>query len=148
MTAMEFYKLNSRKRRLDRDTVMSLLRMFMQEHSLYGWNGNFGLVEIDAETDFDGWVNFKARRILINPFSIKRRTPTQIKDLILHEIAHALVGRGGHGVAWSEKAREIGERPSAIALELCSVGNYSLSRKFVWQINPYWRTHSIPRIGV
>ena len=35
-----------------------------------------------------------------------------IRDTILHEIAHALVGAGhGHGPVWKRKAREIGAKP-------------------------------------
>ena len=37
---------------------------------------------------------------------------SEVRDTILHEIAHALVGsKAGHGNEWKAKAREIGARP-------------------------------------
>ena len=36
----------------------------------------------------------------------------QVRDTILHEIAHALVGPGhGHDAVWKRKCREVGARP-------------------------------------
>jgi predicted SprT family Zn-dependent metalloprotease len=35
-----------------------------------------------------------------------------IRDVILHEIAHALVGPGcGHGYVWQQRAKQLGARP-------------------------------------
>lgn len=41
-------------------------------------------------------------------------TEAEVKDTVLHEIAHALVGiEAGHGYMWKAKCREIGARPNA-----------------------------------
>lgn len=41
----------------------------------------------------------------------------QIKETILHEIAHAIVGpENGHNKIWKEKAKELGVRPSRYGL--------------------------------
>lgn len=45
--------------------------------------------------------------VQLNPESI-------VRDTILHEIAHALVGyQAGHGLVWKLKAQELGARPEA-----------------------------------
>lgn len=37
----------------------------------------------------------------------------EVKDILIHEIAHALVGpRQGHGAVWARKMRELGARPN------------------------------------
>ncbi len=44
--------------------------------------------------------------------------PEMVRDTILHEIAHALVGGGhGHGPVWRAKCREIGALPQTCKLE-------------------------------
>ena len=42
----------------------------------------------------------------------------QIRDTVLHEIAHAIAGReAGHGLLWKVTARRIGATPRAKAYE-------------------------------
>jgi predicted SprT family Zn-dependent metalloprotease len=44
----------------------------------------------------------------------ERNGDDEVRDTILHEIAHALVGPGhGHDGVWKAKCREIGARPEA-----------------------------------
>jgi predicted SprT family Zn-dependent metalloprotease len=38
-------------------------------------------------------------------------TPAQVRDTVLHEIAHALT-KGGHGYQWQEMCRKIGADPT------------------------------------
>lgn len=38
-------------------------------------------------------------------------TPDEIRDVILHEIAHALAPNAGHGALWKAAARRIGAKP-------------------------------------
>jgi predicted SprT family Zn-dependent metalloprotease len=43
---------------------------------------------------------------------VERNSADEIRDTILHEIAHALVGPGhGHDAVWKRKCVEIGARP-------------------------------------
>lgn len=50
--------------------------------------------------------------IRINIDSILHYNRKQLIDVVLHEIAHALAGPGkGHGLAWAEKALELGIEP-------------------------------------
>jgi hypothetical protein len=150
-TAMEFYKPVSRERRLNQFEAEKLLELFIREHGLIGWGGVVGYIE--GDTGGEAFIRRNGSKVIcINSETVKACTPAQIKDVILHEIAHAIVGvghhhrHGGHGVAWAKKAREIGVRPSAIIQDLHAVGNYSLSRKYMYWQDPYWRTHRIPNM--
>ena len=43
----------------------------------------------------------------------------EVKDTVLHEVAHALVGPGnGHNAVWKAKAQEIGAKSNATAKDL------------------------------
>lgn len=49
------------------------------------------------------------RRITLSTYNTATREEAAVRNTILHEIAHALVGAGmGHGLVWYTKAREIG----------------------------------------
>jgi len=51
------------------------------------------------------------RRITLSTHFVSRNTPDEIKDTLLHEVAHALVGpRNGHGPVWRDMARRVGCR--------------------------------------
>jgi len=120
MTAKEFYKLNSRRRHLGKSTSHILLQMFMLEHGLceQGWRGKIGTGDLLA----NGIENFpkgcyagaqcvyEEKLIIVTERHTKLSTPAEIRDTILHEIAHALVGPLGHDNAWAAKATEIGAR--------------------------------------
>jgi SprT-like family len=52
-------------------------------------------------------------RIEISIFFACANPIEEVRDTLLHEIAHALVGTGnGHNSVWRRKAREIGARPN------------------------------------
>lgn len=43
---------------------------------------------------------------------VQRNGPEEVRETLLHEVAHALVGRGhGHGPVWREMARRVGCKP-------------------------------------
>jgi predicted SprT family Zn-dependent metalloprotease len=60
-----------------------------------------------------GLCVFHRRRIELSIHFVERDNPLEeIRDTILHEIAHALVGPGhGHDEVWQRKCVEIGARP-------------------------------------
>jgi len=58
-----------------------------------------------------GCCNFSHKVISISRYFVELNSAMQVQDVILHEIAHALVGsRQGHNKIWQQKAREIGCR--------------------------------------
>jgi hypothetical protein len=126
MTATEYYKTRelSKRRRLDADVVGALLRLFMQDHGLLpDWCGGIveareffgGVPEASEICTSAGGCFYERKYIYISVLAVQTYSPAQIKDVILHEIAHALVpqpiaGTAAHGEAWQIKAVEIGVR--------------------------------------
>ena len=52
--------------------------------------------------------------------------PAEITDTLLHEIAHALVGKGhGHNALWKAKAREVGADPYANKEDVVTTATYN-----------------------
>lgn len=63
-----------------------------------------------------GLCSYRDRTIQLSMPLVEHMTETEVKDTILHEIAHALVGPGyGHGKVWKAMARKIGANPQATA---------------------------------
>jgi predicted SprT family Zn-dependent metalloprotease len=93
--------------------VRELARRLMNEHGLADWE--FGL---NTNVRRAG-VCFYPRggepgRIELSAHLVERNGDDEVRDTILHEIAHALVGpRHGHGRVWRAKCRAIGARPEA-----------------------------------
>jgi predicted SprT family Zn-dependent metalloprotease len=59
-----------------------------------------------------GLCVYSRRTIELSIHFVERNPEEEIRDTILHEIAHALVGhRHGHGPVWKKKCLEIGARP-------------------------------------
>lgn len=51
-------------------------------------------------------------RITLSRHFVRMNGGAELRETLLHEIAHALVGRGhGHGPAWKAMARRVGARP-------------------------------------
>lgn len=75
---------------------------------------------LDADWRF-GWSNaktiygqcsYRKHTIFLSRPLTERSEPEYVRDTILHEIAHALVGPGhGHSAVWKRMARTIGANP-------------------------------------
>ncbi len=81
-------------------------------HNLFSKHGlsvNGWLFEIyNRKRDF-GMCFHTKKKICLSKYFIKHSTYEQIKQILLHEIAHALCGRGfGHGRIFKNKCEEIG----------------------------------------
>ena len=75
-----------------------------------------------------GLCLYAARRIELSIHLVEKNGPEEIRDTILHEIAHALVGpEHGHDAFWKRKCLEIGARP-----QRCSEADMPLGK---------WRAH-------
>ena len=78
----------------------------MKQHNLLqkGWRFEFD----NAKKRF-GCCYYYERKITLSSELCKLNDESHIRDTILHEIAHALVGVGhGHDAVWKRKAIEIG----------------------------------------
>lgn len=91
--------------------VVRLARELMNRHGLGDWQFGFN----DRKRTLGiCWCNRKT--IELGAYYATHNPEPEIKDTILHEIAHGLVGwRYGHGPVWRVKAREVGATPKACA---------------------------------
>jgi predicted SprT family Zn-dependent metalloprotease len=84
----------------------TLARQLMDEHRLTGWTFRF-----DSAKRRFGLCNYTTKTISLSRHLTGLNGEAQVRDTLLHEIAHALTPRSGHGRAWREKCLEIGARP-------------------------------------
>ena len=84
--------------------VLDLGAELMAEHELIGWR-----LRLDHAKRRAGQCDYNQRVISLSRHYVRYADMAHIRDTILHEIAHALVGpRHGHDAVWRQKAREIG----------------------------------------
>jgi predicted SprT family Zn-dependent metalloprotease len=79
----------------------------MQSFGLSAWRFAFN----QRKTTL-GQCRHGPRRIELSVHLLQWNPPEEVRETLLHEIAHALVGRGhGHDAMWRAKAAEVGARP-------------------------------------
>lgn len=82
----------------------TLARSLMFAHGLDRWTFQFD----NGLNRFGRCIHGK-NMITLSEHLTRANTADRVRQTILHEIAHALVGPGaGHGPVWQRKAREIG----------------------------------------
>jgi predicted SprT family Zn-dependent metalloprotease len=87
-------------------SVIKLANELMNEHGLYQKGWRFGF---DSAKRRFGCCNHTHKRISLSRSLASINTEARVRNTILHEIAHALVGSGhGHDNVWRQKAIEIG----------------------------------------
>lgn len=89
---------------MDLTEARALARSLMAQHGLTGWRFEFDRAKRRAGVCRHG------QKVIGLSAPITRLHPeAEVRDTILHEIAHALAGpRAGHGPAWVATARRIG----------------------------------------
>ena len=84
--------------------AIDLATELMDAHGLVAWR-----VKLDHARRRAGQCDYKNKTISLSRLYVRYADIDHIRDTILHEIAHALVGpRHGHDAVWRKKAREIG----------------------------------------
>lgn len=84
--------------------VLNAARILMERHGLGRWKFRF-----DHSTRRAGSCNYRDRSITLSFHLAHSGSEEAIRDTILHEIAHALVGKKhNHDAVWKAKAVEIG----------------------------------------
>ena len=84
--------------------AIDLATELMQAHGLVGWR-----IKLDHARRRAGQCDYTHKTISLSRLYIRHADTDHIRDTILHEIAHALVGpHHGHDAVWRQKAREIG----------------------------------------
>jgi predicted SprT family Zn-dependent metalloprotease len=78
----------------------------MNRHGLADWAFRFD----HARRRF-GSCRMRAKLITLSRMLTLLNSETQVRDTILHEIAHVLTPGDGHGQRWKDKCVEIGARP-------------------------------------
>jgi SprT protein len=92
------------------EKVTALANELFQRHGIT--NYSFGL---DRAVRRAGLCDYRNRRITLSKHLVQSGDLDQIEQVLLHEIAHALVGQSaGHGKIWKQKASEIGYRHERI----------------------------------
>ena len=86
------------------DSILKLALGLLREHGLKKWRFKF-----DHSTRRAGCCNYREKLISISFNLARNASDEDIHDTILHEIAHALVGKKhNHDAVWKAKALEIG----------------------------------------
>lgn len=88
--------------------IEELAASLISEHRRSGLSGRWSF-GFDLSTTRGGVCRFEPRRIDLSVSFCLRATRAEVRDCLLHEIAHAIVGlEHGHDAVWRAKAREIG----------------------------------------
>lgn len=89
---------------VDLEDAWTLAQRLMREHGLVGWRFEFDRAKRRA-----GICRHQQRVIGLSGPITRLHPEAEVRDTILHEIAHALAGpRAGHGPRWVATARRIG----------------------------------------
>lgn len=91
------------------DQAQNLANSLMQKHNLNDWVFKFDY----AKRRF-GVCNYTKKTISLSKYLTELNTEEEVRDTILHEIAHALCPKDGHGKKWRAKCQEIGAKPERL----------------------------------
>lgn len=92
---------------MDTAEARALARELMDEHGLGEWGFVFDHAKRRA-----GACRYQRRQISLSRPLTRLHDEEQVRDTVLHEIAHALAGpHAGHGPAWRALARDLGATP-------------------------------------
>lgn len=89
---------------MDLRAALALADSLLAEHGLHDWTATLDRAKTRA-----GACRFASRQVSLSGPLTRLHSEREVRDTILHEIAHALVGpRHGHDEVWRRAARAIG----------------------------------------
>lgn len=89
----------------------NLALTLMEDRNLSSWSFRF-----DNAKRRCGQTNFVKKTITLSRHFVQRNSEADVRDTVLHEIAHAYAGSAaGHGVQWQTWAIRLGARPERCA---------------------------------
>lgn len=59
-----------------------------------------------------GECNYQRKTVSMSKYLVPLWTDEQVKDTLIHEVAHALTPGAKHGAVWARKMRELGHIPA------------------------------------
>ena len=91
-----------------------LAHELMAAHGLRGWTFAFNRSKRDM-----GLCRYGPKVIELSVHFVARNSAAAIRDTLLHEIAHALVGPGhGHDAVWKQACLRVGAKPQRVSFEV------------------------------
>jgi len=105
---------------MDLNKTEKLAIKLMDKHGLLdkGW-----CFEFDNSVRRFGVCKYYNKTIGLSKKLVEINDEDKVKDTILHEIAHAIVGRGnGHGQKWKDVCVQIGAKPESRRSCKCQSG--------------------------
>lgn len=84
----------------------NLTKELLVKFELKGWK--FAWLKRMNKFSTAGQCRYKSKTIFLQPTYVELNTDSEIRNTILHEIAHALMPKHGHNKFWKRKAIEIG----------------------------------------
>lgn len=94
------------------DDAENLALVLMEDHGI----GNTWSFTFDNAKTRCGSTRFKTHTITLSRHFVQRNGETDVRDTVLHEIAHAKAGAAaGHGRTWQMWAIRVGARPERCA---------------------------------
>jgi predicted SprT family Zn-dependent metalloprotease len=122
---------------MDFEPAALLARKLMHEHGVADWS--FGWNRRKRSL---GLCRYRQKRIELSIYFAQANEEVQVRETILHEIAHALAGeQAGHGPRWKAMCAKVGCKP-----QRCDQGEAIMPRGR-WQAQcracgkEYWRHH-------
>jgi predicted SprT family Zn-dependent metalloprotease len=89
----------------------NLALTLMEDNGVGTWSFKF-----DNAKRRCGMCSFRTRTISLSRHFVAMNDEAEVRDTILHEIAHAYAGAAaGHGVHWQRAAMQLGARPERCA---------------------------------